>query len=51
LDGIRKLALGKNFTCALSESRTVSCWGDGEYGQLGDGTTVAKSTPTAVIWP
>ncbi len=25
--------------------------GDGQYGQLGDGTTVAKSSPTPVLWP
>lgn len=51
LSGIRKLALGQSFSCALKESRVVFCWGDGQYGQLGDGTIIAKSTPTQVLWP
>ena len=51
LAGIRKLALGQSFSCALSEAASVICWGDGQYGQLGDGTTVARSTPAPVVWP
>ena len=33
------LALGARHTCVLSAAGTVSCWGEGQYGQLGMGNT------------
>jgi alpha-tubulin suppressor-like RCC1 family protein len=36
-------------------TRALLCWGRNESGQVGDGTTTNKSTPTAVVgglrWP
>ena len=40
------LALGMRHTCALLDNGSVMCWGDNEYGQLGDGTTIDSLTPT-----
>ena len=33
-------------TCAILDNGAVSCWGRGYYGQLGNGGTSDKSTPT-----
>ena len=35
-------------TCAILDNGAVSCWGDGAYGQLGNGSTSDKNTPTLI---
>jgi alpha-tubulin suppressor-like RCC1 family protein len=40
------IAAGKYHTCAILDDGSVSCWGFNERGQLGDGTTTNRSTPT-----
>jgi len=40
-------ANGGNHTCAIASNDQVYCWGDNEYGSLGDGTTTGRYTPTA----
>lgn len=42
------LAGGIDHTVALKSDGSVWTWGNNEYGQLGDGTTVNKSTPVQV---
>ncbi len=37
LYAIRSLNLGESHSCAIHSNRTVSCWGWGRDGQLGDG--------------
>jgi len=37
---------GEYHTCAILDDGSVSCWGDNEYRQLGDGTTDDRLTPT-----
>lgn len=36
-------------TCGLASSGTAYCWGENEVGALGDGTTVDRFTPAAVV--
>jgi alpha-tubulin suppressor-like RCC1 family protein len=49
LTGVAALAAGRSHTCALNNDGTARCWGDNFNGQLGDGSTVNKSSPTAVL--
>jgi hypothetical protein len=35
--------------CALLTTSHVDCWGDGFYGQLGDGATAQSDVPVAVL--
>lgn len=46
--GVAQVAVGGRFTCALLTDTTVWCWGGNDEGQLGDGTTTARSTPAPV---
>ena len=36
-------------TCAATQTGEIWCWGDNWSGQLGDGSTMPRSTPGAVI--
>jgi alpha-tubulin suppressor-like RCC1 family protein len=43
------LTVGDGHTCGLTTSGQAFCWGSGEQGQLGNGTTaLSQLTPTAV---
>jgi len=35
-------------TCAVMQDGSAACWGSNRYGQLGDGTTNDRQTPTPV---
>ena len=43
------LAMGHAHTCAISRFGGASCWGFNVAGQLGDGTTVTRSTAQSVV--
>ena len=47
--GTLAVALGFEHTCAIQAPDTVKCWGDNQFGQLGDGTFVERDTPVNVI--
>ncbi|WP_428001138.1 fibronectin type III domain-containing protein [Acidovorax sp.] len=46
--GVAAIAAGQQHTCALTTAGAVLCWGDNQYGELGDGSTTNKSTPQPV---
>jgi alpha-tubulin suppressor-like RCC1 family protein len=48
VDGVAAIAAGNLHTCALTTTGGVVCWGGNYSGQLGDGTTTDRLTPTAV---
>lgn len=42
------LVTNHDFTCGLRSNNTLWCWGENNYGQLGDNTVVNKDIPTQV---
>ncbi|MBL0203518.1 MAG: hypothetical protein IPQ14_04075 [Candidatus Microthrix sp.] len=48
--GVASITAGGSHECAIKQDATVGCWGYNYNGQLGDGTTTDRTTPTAVPW-
>lgn len=46
--GTSKITVGWYHACAINSAGAALCWGDGNNGKLGNGTTAAKSVPTQV---
>jgi alpha-tubulin suppressor-like RCC1 family protein len=48
LGGVAAIGAGRDHGLAVLDDGTVRAWGYNEAGQLGDGTTVTRTTPVAV---
>lgn len=46
--GVQDISAGDNHTCAVTAGGGVQCWGDNDYGQLGDGSDVDQPAPVGV---
>lgn len=49
LSNIIQVAAGSDYTCAITNTGGVKCWGVNNSGQLGDSSTTNKSTPVDVV--
>jgi alpha-tubulin suppressor-like RCC1 family protein len=43
-----QVKVGSEHTCGLDADHRFWCWGNNEFGQLGDGTTTERHTPSRV---
>jgi alpha-tubulin suppressor-like RCC1 family protein len=43
------LSAGGSYTCGVTPSGAIYCWGANASGQLGDGTQTDRATPTRVV--
>jgi alpha-tubulin suppressor-like RCC1 family protein len=46
----QSVSSGTGYSCGVTVGAAVDCWGDNSNGELGDGTTVSRVTPTPVRW-
>ncbi len=49
LNSVTAITAGGSFTCALKSDKTVVCWGDDQFGQLGNDNTAMQSTTPVLV--
>jgi alpha-tubulin suppressor-like RCC1 family protein len=47
-NGVLSISAGRTHTCSISVDRSVNCWGDGRFGQLGIGVKSTRSSPSLI---
>ncbi len=47
-EGAVAIAAGRYHTCVVTTKGSMKCWGDNNFGELGDGTTTDRPTPVEV---
>lgn len=45
----KKIIAGTYHTCGISNGNKAYCWGDNDYGKLGNNSTLGSSIPVAVV--
>lgn len=51
VESFSSVSTNSNFSCAIANTNTVYCWGDGKSGQIGNGGTSNINIPTSVTIP
>ncbi len=49
LTGVTQMAVGKFHACALTRDGSLWCWGDNQFGEVGDTTTTSNTIPERVL--
>jgi alpha-tubulin suppressor-like RCC1 family protein len=47
--GLGSIQVGNMYTCALLSSGGIRCWGNNDFGQLGNNSSVSSITPVTVV--
>jgi alpha-tubulin suppressor-like RCC1 family protein len=47
--GVNQITTRREHTCALTSAGGAKCWGDNEFGAIGDGTRAERHTPVDVV--
>ncbi len=47
--GVQDVAAAVGYSCVITSTGGVKCWGSNFFGQVGDGTTTERHTPVNVV--
>jgi alpha-tubulin suppressor-like RCC1 family protein len=48
-EDIMSMCVGNSFACAIVTGGKIKCWGDNNWGQLGDGTSRNRADPNVAV--